>query len=243
MYYPESFVVPSTDIVFDRAMIELFRGCPRGLLILSGRPHLSSAAHQVQGSAAQAGRRRCSRTPVTRKSLSSLSTSDYGELSGLTECMLDYCEPRHISLSLPSLRADSFSAELMERVQKTRKSGLTFACEAGTQRLRDVINKNIREEDVLHALRGLPSAAGITSSSYFMMGLPTETYEDLDGISDICKKVAHCWRENTPNVQRGVRITASVSVLCAQATDPVPVGRAGHASSSSARSRRTSRWS
>ncbi len=127
--------------------------------------------------------------------------SDYGELSGLTECMLDYCEPRHISLSLPSLRADSFSAELMERVQKTRKSGLTFACEAGTQRLRDVINKNIREEDVLHACEIAFQGGWNNVKLYFMMGLPTETYEDLDGISDICKKVAYCWRENTPIVR------------------------------------------
>ncbi len=102
--------------------------------------------------------------------------------------MLDYCEPRHISLSLPSLRADSFSAELMERVQKTRKSGLTFACEAGTQRLRDVINKNIREEDVLHACEIAFQGGWNNVKLYFMMGLPTETYEDLDGISDICKK-------------------------------------------------------
>ena len=151
MYYPESFVVPSTDIVFDRAMIELFRGCPRGCRFCQAghtyRP-LRTKSKEVLLQQAEAVLKNSGYEEI---SLSSLSTSDYGELSGLTECMLDYCEPRHISLSLPSLRADSFSAELMERVQKTRKSGLTFACEAGTQRLRDVINNNIREEDVLHA--------------------------------------------------------------------------------------------
>ena len=147
MYYPESFVVPSTDIVFDRAMIELFRGCPRGCRFCQAghtyRP-LRTKSKEVLLKQAQAVLKNSGYEEI---SLSSLSTSDYGELSGLTECMLDYCEPRHISLSLPSLRADSFSAELMERVQKTRKSGLTFACEAA-KRLRDVINKNIREEDV-----------------------------------------------------------------------------------------------
>lgn len=122
MYYPESFVVPSTDIVFDRAMIELFRGCPRGCRFCQAghtyRP-LRTKSKEVLLKQAQAVLKNSGYEEI---SLSSLSTSDYGELSGLTECMLDYCEPRHISLSLPSLRADSFSAELMERVQKTAKA-------------------------------------------------------------------------------------------------------------------------
>ena len=127
----------------------------------------------------------------------------------------------------------------MERVQKTRKSGLTFACEAGTQRLRDVINKNIREEDVLHACEIAFQGGWNNVKLYFMMGLPTETYEDLDGISDICKKVAYCWRENTPNRARGVRITASASFPSRRRRFS---GMRRTHWKPSARSRRISRW-
>jgi radical SAM superfamily enzyme YgiQ (UPF0313 family) len=124
---------------------------------------------------------------------------------------MEYCESRHIGLSLPRLRADNFSMEIMQRVQKVRKSGLTFAPEAGTQRLRDAIKKNVTEEDLLRscavAFRGGWNAVKL----YFMLGLPTETDEDVLGIAELTDRVVHCWRENAANKARGLRVTVSTS--------------------------------
>ncbi|MCB6365462.1 TIGR03960 family B12-binding radical SAM protein [Intestinibacillus massiliensis] len=220
MYYPDYFVVPSTDIVFDRAMIELFRGCPRGCRFCQAghtyRP-LRTKSPEVLQKQAEAILKHSGYEEI---SLSSLSTSDYGCLSELTDSMLNYCEPNHISLSLPSLRADSFNVELMERVQKVRKSGLTFAMEAGSKRLRDVINKNLEEEDLLNACEIAFRGGWNNIKLYFMIGLPTETSEDLDGIAEICKKVAYTWRMTTANRARGVKVTASASCFVPKPQTP-----------------------
>ena len=138
--------------------------------------------------------------------LSSLSTSDYRGLKELTDKMLPYCEANHISLSVPSLRADNFSRELMEKLQAVRKSGLTFAPEAGTQRLRDVINKNLTEEEILTTCAQAFAGGWNSVKLYFMLGLPTETDEDVLGIAELVYKVIQAWKANAVNKKRGLRV-------------------------------------
>jgi len=143
--------------------------------------------------------------------LSSLSTSDFRPLVQLCDDLEEFCAQRHVNLSLPSLRADNFSMALMERLQKGRKTGLTFAPEAGTQRLRDAINKNLTEEDLLASCRRAFAGGYSAVKLYFMLGLPTETDEDVLGIAEVASHVMHAWRESASNKNRGVRITVSTS--------------------------------
>ena len=138
--------------------------------------------------------------------LSSLSTSDYRGLKELTDALIPYCAENHINLSVPSLRADNFSRELMEKLQTVRKSGLTFAPEAGTQRLRDVINKNLTEEEILTTCANAFEGGWNNVKLYFMLGLPTETDEDVLGIADLVYKVIKCWQANASNKKRGLRV-------------------------------------
>jgi radical SAM family uncharacterized protein len=157
------------------------------------------------------GKKTLESTGYQELNLSSLSTSDYRELGPLCDGLLEYCEPRGISLSLPSLRADNFSMDIMQKVQRVRKSGLTFAPEAGTQRMRDVINKNVTEEDLLESCRVAFSGGWNGVKLYFMLGLPTETDEDVVGIADLAKKVLSVWKRHATVKNRGVRITVSTS--------------------------------
>ncbi len=209
--FPTSPIVPSTEIVHDRASLELFRGCIRGCRFCQAgfvyRPIRAKSAETL----VREGTELLENTGYSEITLASLSTSDYKQLPEFADKMLDYCNPRSISLSLPSLRADNFSRELMEKVQSVRKSGLTFAPEAGTQRLRDAINKNVTEDEILSTCATAFSGGWSNVKLYFMLGLPTETDEDVLGIAELANKVLHTWYENRPPKSRGVNITVSTA--------------------------------
>ncbi len=210
-YYPTKGIVPSTEIVHDRSNLELFRGCIRGCRFCQAgfcyRP-IRSKSPEVLVRQAMESLEDSGNSEIT---LASLSTSDYRGLPELTDRLLDYCEPRKINLSLPSLRADNFSRELMLKVQKVRKSGLTFAPEAGTQRLRDAINKNVTEEEILSTCATAFSGGWNNVKLYFMLGLPTETDEDVIGIARLAEKIHHVWRETASNRKRGLSINLATA--------------------------------
>lgn len=212
-YYPEKVVVPFIDIVHDRAMSEIFRGCIRGCRFCQAgfiyRPVREKSVDTID----RQSRALCESTGYEEFSLSSLSTSDYTGLSELLPRLLDWAEPEHTNISLPSLRVDGFSEELAARLNVLRRSGLTFAPEAGTQRLRDAINKNLSEEEILDTARKAFAGGWTTVKLYFMMGLPTETLEDVAGIAALGQKIVDCYYTN-PNKPKGKSVTVSISVSC-----------------------------
>ena len=205
-YWPTKMIVPSTEIVHDRANLEVFRGCIRGCRFcqagFSCRPVRKKSPAVLYRQAVET----MEDSGHNEITLSSLSTSDYRGLKELTDELIPYCQANHINLSVPSLRADNFSRELMEKLQTVRKSGLTFAPEAGTQRLRDVINKNLTEEEILTTCANAFEGGWNNVKLYFMLGLPTETDEDVLGIADLVYKVIKCWQANATNKKRGLRV-------------------------------------
>ena len=205
-YFPTKMIVPSTEIVHDRANLEVFRGCIRGCRFCQA----GFSCRPVRKKSPEVLYRQAVETLVdsghNEITLSSLSTSDYRELKKLTDEMIPYCESHRINLSVPSLRADNFSRELMQKLQTLRKSGLTFAPEAGTQRLRDVINKNLTEEEILTTCANAFSGGWNNVKLYFMLGLPTETDEDVLGIADLVYKIIQTWKEHASNKKRGLRV-------------------------------------
>ncbi len=212
-YFPKQVVMPYIETVHDRIMLEVYRGCIRGCRFCQAgmvyRPVREKSPDVLNEQA------KClfEHTGYDEISLSSLSISDYTKLTPLTESLLEWTDENYVSLSLPSLRADSFSKELMERISGVRTAGLTFAPEAGTQRLRDVINKNVTEEDLFHACNVAFDAGKTSVKLYFMQGLPTETHEDLDGIAALADAVVDAFYRN-PNRPKGKSPSVTVSVSC-----------------------------
>ncbi len=211
VFYPDKFIVPFVEIVHDRAVEEIFRGCIRGCRFCQAgylyRPVREKSA-EVANRQAKAI---CESSGYDEVSLSSLSTSDYREIESLLNNMLSWSKDCKVSIALPSLRIDNFPKELLEKIQSVRKSSLTFAPEAGTQRLRDVINKNITEDEIMSTCKMAFEAGYTAVKLYFMLGLPTETNEDLEGIANLAQKVVDEYYSN-PSRKKGKPVNVSISV-------------------------------
>ncbi len=212
IFYPDKFVVPFVEVVHDRVVHEIFRGCIRGCRFCQAgfwyRPIREKCVETISK---QSQRLACT-SGYDELSLCSLSSSDYTKITELLEELLGWAIPQKINVALPSLRIDNFSDELKEKLALVRRSGLTFAAEAGTQRLRDVINKNISEAEILDTCRKAFVGGWTAVKLYFMIGLPTETDDDVVGINVLSQKVVEEFYSNPDKPKgKGVNVSAGVS--------------------------------
>jgi len=216
--FPTEMMVPIIETVHDRAVVETFRGCTRGCRFCQAGMIYRPVRERKKETVLELADKQISASGHEELSLLSLSTSDHSEFEDMAVELMDMCKERNVALSLPSLRLDSFSFKVLNEIQKYRKSGLTFAPEAGTQRLRDVINKGITEDDIYGACRQALELGWTHIKLYFMIGLPMETFEDLDGIANIARNIVDISKESPSG--RRFSVTVSVSNFVPKAHTP-----------------------
>ena len=213
-YYPEEIPVPYTEVIFDRIMLEIMRGCTRGCRFCQAGILYRPVRERSMEKLIELAEKLQQSTGYEEISLSSLSSGDYSCLPELIRELMKRMKDKRVSISLPSLRIDSVLKESLEETQQVKKTSLTFAPEAGTQRMRDVINKGVTEQDLLEKVRDAFEGGWSSVKLYFMSGLPTETNEDLDGIADLARKVqAEYFKVPKEKRAKGLRVTVSVSVF------------------------------
>lgn len=212
--YPDKFIVPYTDIVHDRVVLETFRGCTRGCRFCQAGMIYRPIREKTTEKLVQQTENLIRNTGYNEVSLTSLSICDYSDIQNLINTLIEKYKDEKVGISLPSLRIDSFSVDLIKEIQKVRKTGLTFAPEAGTQRMRDVINKGVTEQNLMDSSRSAFEAGWSTIKLYFMLGLPYETMEDVKGIADLAEKVVQQYYSVPKDKrQKGLTVTVSTALF------------------------------